>query len=92
MQALVLHFPLNMPAPRLLAHQAASTTAVNHLERRQVFRMVVESDEASRSQQFENFKPAVLNHCRGGALITVATGQVIAGWLTGGHVLAGGLD
>ena len=88
----MLHFPLHVLPPGLLAHEAASSAAVNHLERRQVFRMVVESDEASRSQQFENFKPAVLNHRRGGALITVATGQVIAGWLTGGHVLAGGLD
>jgi len=92
MQALVLHFPLHMLAPGLLAHQAASSAAVNHLKRRKVVGVVVEGDETARSQQFENINTPLLPHHCGGALVPVSARQVTAGRLTGGHVLTGGLD
>ena len=92
MQALVLHFPLHMLAPGLLAHQAASSTAVDYLERRKVVGVVVEGDEAARSQQFQNVNSVLLKNHRTRELIAVSTRQVAGGWLTGGHVLTGGMD
>ena len=92
MEPLVLHLPLHMLSPGLLAHQTTTSAAVDHLEGRKVVRMVVEGDEAARSQQFENIDSVLLKHHRGGALIPVGAWQVAAGRLTGGHVLTCGLD
>jgi len=92
MEALMLHFPLHVLPPGLLAHEAASSAAVNHLKRRKVVGVVVEGDEASRSQQFEDINTSLLPHHRGGALLPFSARQVTAGRLTGGHVLTGGLD
>ena len=47
MQTLMLHLPLHMAPPGLLADQAAPATALNHLKRRQVRWLIVERGKAA---------------------------------------------
>ena len=50
-EAIVFHFPVHVLTPGLLAHPAASTTALNQLKRRQVGGLVLQGHEGARPQQ-----------------------------------------
>ena len=82
MEALMLHFPLNMLAPGLLTNQAAATAAVDHLKGRQVGGVIVEGGEAARRQQFEHAVFGFSGHWMESALSLVPAGAMAAGRLT----------
>mgnify|MGYP004112740079 CR=1 len=50
-ETFVFHFPVHVLAPGLLAHPAASTSALNQLERWQVGGLVLQGHEGARPQQ-----------------------------------------
>ena len=58
MQTLMLHLPLHMAPPGLLADQAAPSTALNHLKRRQVRWLIVERGKAAGREQLKNIVSA----------------------------------
>ena len=47
----MFNFPLDMTSPSLLPHPTASPTAMQHLERRQISRLIFQRHECSRPKQ-----------------------------------------
>ena len=58
MQTLMLHLPLHKAPPGLLADQAATAPALNHLKRRQVRWLIVERGKAAGGEQLKNIVSA----------------------------------
>ena len=50
----MLHFPVHELSPGLLADPTPTTSTLNHLKRRQIARLVVQGDEAPRTQQLHH--------------------------------------
>ena len=81
MQALVLHFPMHMLSPGLLAHQTPATAAVNHLKRRQIGGVIVEGGKAPGWQQLEHAAFGITAHRMECALKLDPAGAMAAGRL-----------
>jgi hypothetical protein len=47
----MVHFPLDVTSPSLLPHPTASTTAMQHLEGRQISRLILQRHECSWPKQ-----------------------------------------
>ena len=47
----MVYFPLDMTSPSLLPYPTTSPTAMQHLERRQISRLIFQGHECSRPKQ-----------------------------------------
>lgn len=50
----MLHFPLHVLPPGLLAHPATTATAFDHLKGRQITRMIVDGHESAGGEQLKD--------------------------------------
>ena len=75
----MLHFPLNVGSPRLLAHPAAAAAAVQHLKRWQVGGLIVEPYKAAGPQQRHHLGGlgAVVGHVPACGLIKILPAEPV---------------